>query len=130
MWRRSVCSRPSVCVAICSNADCHVQRVASLRHRVYHVAWFLVFIIEQNLYLPSGRMRFSKHSFRSTGAVVLSQLEIEVLRLQPMARCMSGVVLHYAREASLGSMTSQAKQAAADETLSKLVNKFTNDVKP
>ena len=41
---------------------------------------------------------------------------------------MSGIVLHYAREAPLEKLTAQVKRAITDETLSKLVDRLTKDV--
>ena len=34
------------------------------------------------LVLPNGAKRFGRHSFRSTGAVVLARLGIEVFKIQ------------------------------------------------
>ena len=62
------------------------------------------------LTLPSGARRFGKHSFRSTGAVLLSRLGIDIYKIQLLARWGSDVVQHYVRESPLDSLTKQVRR--------------------
>ena len=82
----------------------------------------------QALTLPSGVRRFGKHSFRSTGAVVLARLGIEVFKIQLLARWASDVVLHYARGAPMETITSQVRSALADKTVTDLIEHLTAEV--
>ena len=80
------------------------------------------------LALPSGVRRFGKHSFRSTGAVLLARLGIDIFKIQLLARWASPVVLHYARDAPMETITAQVKTALAKDTIGELINKLTKDV--
>ena len=80
------------------------------------------------LTLPSGARKFGKHSFRSTGAVLLSKLGIELFKIQLLARWASPVVLHYAREAPLETLTTQVKSSIAGDTVKELVDKLRKEV--
>mgnify|MGYP002281116694 CR=1 FL=1 len=82
----------------------------------------------QPLTLPSGAKRFGKHSFRSTGAVLLSRLGLEVYKIQLLARWGSDVVLHYVRESPLETITKQVRGAIADKTVTDLVAKLAGEV--
>ena len=53
------------------------------------------------LFTKDGQRRFGKHSFRSTGAVYLSALGIELLKIQMLARWASAVITRYTRLAPL-----------------------------
>ena len=65
----------------------------------------------------AGQRRYGKHSFRSTGAVYLSGLGIELLKIQMLARWASAIITHYTRLAPLRSITNDFKRAvlAAEE---------------
>ena len=58
-----------------------------------------------------GQRRFGKHSFRSMGAVYLSALGIELLKIQMLARWSSHIITHYTRLAPLKSITTDFKRA-------------------
>ena len=63
------------------------------------------------LVTKEGQRRFGKHSFRSTGAVFLSGLGIELMKIQMMARWASAIITHYTRLAPLKSITADFKRA-------------------
>ena len=69
------------------------------------------------LCLPSGVRRYGKHSFRSTGAVILTSLRIELFRIQLLARWASPVIMHYARNAPLEALTGLVKEAITTDSL-------------
>ena len=45
----------------------------------------------------SGQRRYGKHSWRATGARYLASLQLEVYKIQLLARWLSPIVLHYVR---------------------------------
>ena len=49
----------------------------------------------------NGVKKFGKHSFRSTGAVHLAEMGLEVSKIQLIGRWLCGIVLHYCRLAPL-----------------------------
>ena len=57
-----------------------------------------------------GQRRFGKHSVRSVGAVYLSALRIELLKIQMLARWSSHIITHYTRLAPLKSITNDFKK--------------------
>ena len=57
-----------------------------------------------------------KHSFQSTGAVYLSSLGIELLKIQMLARWASPIITHYTRLAPLRSITNDFKRAIIQAT--------------
>ena len=64
-----------------------------------------------------GERRFGKHSWRSSGAVFLSALGIDVHKIQLLARCNSPIVVHYTRLAPLKAITTEFKMAAQRKAL-------------
>ena len=67
----------------------------------------------ESIKTPDGRNRFGKHSWRSTGAVYLSTVGIEVFKIQLLARWSSPIVTHYTRLAPLKTLAKDFKHAAA-----------------
>ena len=63
----------------------------------------------EELCTSSGVRRFGKHSWRSTGAVVLAAFGLELWKIQLLERWASAQVLHYARLAPLTGLTAQVK---------------------
>ena len=62
-----------------------------------------------------GVRRFGKHSWRSTGAVWLTGvMQIEIMKVQMLARWASPVVTHYTRLAPLRAITSDFKRSLQD----------------
>ena len=51
----------------------------------------------EDLVTANGRKKFGKRPWRSTGAVFMSSIGIEVFKVQLMARWASAVVTHYTR---------------------------------
>ena len=47
------------------------------------------------LVTADGQRRYGKHSFRSTGAVYLSSLGIDLLKIKMLARWASPIITHY-----------------------------------
>ena len=81
----------------------------------------MVYLIEelarrtgQSVTTPGGRNRFGRHSFRSTGAVLLSTIGIEVTKLTMLGRWSCGVVIHYTRLAPLKSLAADFRRAIID----------------
>ena len=71
----------------------------------------LATMIGEEIHTPDGRKRFGKHSWRSTGAVFLTSLGVEVFKVQLMARWSSPVVTHYTRLAPLKAITDDFRRA-------------------
>ena len=65
----------------------------------------------EELVTADGRRKFGKHSWRSTGAVFMSSIGIEVFKVQLMARWASAVVTHYTRLAPLKAITDDFRKA-------------------
>ena len=65
----------------------------------------------EDIHTLDGQRRYGKHSFRSTGAVYLSSIGIELLKIQMLARWASTVITHYTRLALLRSITADLKRA-------------------
>ena len=65
----------------------------------------------EDVLTPEGQRRYGKHSFRSTGAVYLSSIGIELLKIQMLARWASTIITHYTRLAPLRSITADFKRA-------------------
>ena len=87
-------------------------------------------LANQSLTLPSGARRYGKHSFRSTGAVLLARMGIEIFKIQLLARWASPVVMHYAREAPMATITAQFKSAMMKDTSGDLIAKLTKGIGP
>ena len=58
-----------------------------------------------------GRKRFGKHSWRSTGAVWLSLIGLDIMKIKLLARWDSEIITHYARLAPLSSIADDTKDA-------------------
>ena len=58
---------------------------------------------------PQGKPLYGGHSMRTGGAVALSALGLDLQRIECMARWQSPMILHYARNAPLKSITSEFK---------------------
>ena len=65
----------------------------------------------EDIHTQEGQRRYGKHSFRSTGAVYLSSIGIELLKIQMLARWASTIITHYTRLAPLRSITADFKRA-------------------
>ena len=74
----------------------------------------------ESLVTPDGQRRYGKHSFRSTGAVYLSSLGIELLKIQMLARWASPIITHYTRLAPLRSITNDFKRAILNTATQKV----------
>ena len=83
----------------------------------------------QPLHTKTGINRFGKHSWRSTGAVYLTGLGLELYRIQLLARWSSPVVMRYCRLAPLSSITDHVREHQAANNVSKLIAGIKNDVK-
>ena len=71
---------------------------------------FIAVATGEKLVLAVGVRRFGKHSWRSTGAVFLSGLGIDIHKLMLLARWASAIIMHYARVAPLKSITDDFKR--------------------
>ena len=60
--------------------------------------------------------RFGKHSFRSTGAVHLSEMGLEVAKIQLLGRWMCMVVLRYCRDAPLKTTAQEYKRGRSSSS--------------
>ena len=50
-----------------------------------------------DIHTSDGQRRYGKRSFRSTGAVYLSSVGVELLKIQMLARWASTIITHYTR---------------------------------
>ena len=73
-----------------------------------------------------GGRRFGKHSLRSTGAVHLSEMGLEVSKIQVLGRWMCGVVLHYCRLAPLSTVAEDYKRGRSKANYDSNVNGLIN----
>ena len=73
---------------------------------------------------PSGGRRFGKHTWRATGAVYLSSLQLELFKIQLLARWSSPIILHYARSAPLVGMTAHVASLQSGTSLAKTLREF------
>ena len=64
---------------------------------------------EQTL-TAAGQERFGRHSWRSTGAVWLAGMRLDLYRVQLFAIWASAMVLHYARLAPLKDITEHVRE--------------------
>ena len=71
---------------------------------------FIAVATGEKLVLAVGIRRFGKHSWRSTGAVFLSGLGIDIHKLMLLARWASAIIMHYARVAPFKSITDDFKR--------------------
>ena len=62
-----------------------------------------------------GRHRFGRHRWRSTGAVFLSAIGLEIVKIQMLARWRSPIVTHYTRLAPLKTITADFRRAVLDK---------------
>ena len=51
-----------------------------------------------------GRSRVGRHTWRASGAVFLTSLGLEVIKIQMLARWASSLITHYARLAPLKNL--------------------------
>ena len=58
-----------------------------------------------------GRNRFGRHTWRASGAVFLTSLGLEVIKIQMLARLASSLITHYARLAPLKNLGEEFKNA-------------------
>ena len=65
-----------------------------------------------------GRNRYGKHSWRSTGAVFLTFIGLEVMKIQLLARWGSPIITHYTRLAPLKTPAEDFKRIAIRKVLS------------
>ena len=75
-----------------------------------------------------GTRRFGKHSWRSTGAVVLAALGLELWKIQLLARWASAQILHYARLAPLTGLTAQVRELQSSSSLGKMLEELRSSV--
>ena len=62
-----------------------------------------------------GRKRFGKHSWRSTGAVFMTSIGIEIFKVQLMGKWACAAVTHYTRLVPLKATTEDFRKALAGE---------------
>lgn len=77
---------------------------------------------------PSGHRKFGKHSWRSTGAVYLSSLGLELFKLQLLARWSSAIVLHYARTAPLAELTTSVARLQSHRSLDDVLSTMRSSI--
>ena len=68
--------------------------------------------LHEELYTKAGQRRFGKHSWRSTGAVHLSGIGLDTIKVQLIGRWMCAVVLRYVRDAPIADIARDYKTAA------------------
>ena len=68
-------------------------------------------LLGEGVLTGDGRKRFGKHSWRSTGAVYMTSLRVEVYKVQLMARWSSTVVTHYTILAPLKAIAEDFRRA-------------------
>ena len=62
-----------------------------------------------------GRQTYGGHSFRTGGAVLLSNLGVDTTRIETLARWNSHMLLHYIRSAPVNSITREFRACAKPE---------------
>ena len=82
----------------------------------------------QPLVTKTGVNRFGKHSWRSTGAVFLTSLGLELFRIQLLARWSSPVIMRYCRLAPLSSITDHVREHQATNSVAKFLASLKKDV--
>ena len=70
---------------------------------------------------PDGSQRFTGHAFRVSGARTLSALGIELYKIEILARWRSPMVLHYAQQAPLDSITKDLNSALQKSTMAEVL---------
>ena len=85
----------------------------------------------EQIHLASGVLRIGRHTWRSTAAVYFSgpPLNLELFKVQLLARWGSPVILHYARLAPLQGLTAQIKDLNSVGSLGKIVSQLRSKVK-
>ena len=76
-----------------------------------------------------GRKRFGKHSWRSTGAVFMTGIGIEIFKVQLMGRWACAVVTHYTRLAPLKAITEYFRRALAGKKMSMAKDQVAKKIK-
>ena len=76
----------------------------------------LATMLGEELYTKDGRIKYGKHSWRSTGAVFLAGIGVDLLKIQLMARWSSEVITHYSRLAPLKAITAGFKRAVMERS--------------
>ena len=76
----------------------------------------LATMLGEDLYSKEGRRKYGKHSWRSTGAVFLAGIGVDLLKIQLMARWSSEVITHYSRLAPLKAITADFKRAVMERS--------------
>lgn len=61
--------------------------------------------IGEPLWTAAGQRRFGTHSWRATGAMYLSSLQLDLFKIQLLARWQSPIILHYVRLTPLSGVT-------------------------
>ena len=76
----------------------------------------------------AGQKRFDRHSWRSTGAVWLAGMRLDLYRIQLIARWASAMVLHYARLAPLKDITERVRELETVNSLGEVIKALTDDL--
>ena len=74
---------------------------------------FIASLLGEPLYSKGGIRRFGKHSFRSTGAVHLAEMGLEIAKIQLLGRWLCNIVLHYCWLAPLRTTADEYKRGRA-----------------
>ena len=77
-------------------------------------------LIGEAVFLPDGWRRLGKHTWRSTGAVYLTSLGLELLKITMFARWNCPLITHYARLAPLATLGDEFKRGTAQEKKKKI----------
>ena len=77
----------------------------------------------------AGVRKFGKHSFRSTGAVQLAQMGLEVSKIQIIGRWLRRIVLRYCRDAPLKTTALEYKMSRSVAAASSQDNNTDDTIK-
>ena len=86
---------------------------------------FIAALVGGPLFNKEGVRRFGKHSLRATGAVHLSEMGLEVMKIQLLGRWLCGIVLHYCRLAPLATTAEDYKRGKDKQNQSSSIKTLT-----
>ena len=88
-------------VPLSPTADGGTVTESSLQEFVEHLA----VMTGEPIYNANGVKNVGRHTWRGMGAIYFSELNLEIYKIQLLARSASPVILHYARNAPLRNIT-------------------------
>ena len=81
------------------------------------------------IYNANGVKNVGRHTWRGMGAIYFSERNLEIYKIQLLARWASPVILHYARAAPLRNITEAVRDLNDINSLGKVIRTLKNDIK-